>query len=56
VLLPGEVRRRAREARAAARQLVKGSDQWHDRADVLTREAEAAIAALREIMRQASGG
>jgi len=58
VLLPGEVRRRAREARAAARQLVlvKGSDQLHDRADVLTREAEAAIAALREIMMQASGG
>jgi len=33
-------RRRAREARAAARRLVKESDQLQDRADVLMREAK----------------
>ena len=55
LMLPGEVRRKAREARAAARRLVKES-QLSDQADVLTREAEAAIAALRETMRRASGG
>jgi hypothetical protein len=47
-VLPSEVRRRAREARAAARMLVKESHQATDRADVLMREAEAAVAALRE--------
>jgi len=55
-LLPGEVRRSAREARAAARRLVKQSHELSDRADVLMREAEAAIAALRETMKRASGG
>jgi predicted RNA-binding Zn-ribbon protein involved in translation (DUF1610 family) len=44
------VRQRAREARDAARKLVKKSVQTRDRADVLMREAEAAIAALRETM------
>ena len=39
-LLPSEVRQRAREARAAARRLVKESDQLQDRADVLMREAK----------------
>ena len=55
-MLPGEVRRRAREARAAAQRLVKNSHQLSDRADVLMREAEAAIAALRETMRRVAGG
>ena len=50
-MLPGEVRWRAREARAAARRLVKES-QVSDQADVLMREAEAAIAALRETMQR----
>jgi hypothetical protein len=52
-MLPGEVRWRAREARAAARRLVNES-QLSDQANVLMREAEAAIAALRESMRRIS--
>jgi len=52
-MLPGEVRRRTREARAAARKLAKESGQLRDQADVLMREAEAAIAALRQIMMEA---
>jgi len=55
LMLPGEVRRKAREARAAARRLVKES-QFSDQAEVLIREAEAAIAALHETMRRDSGG
>jgi len=51
-LLPGEVRRRAREARAASRRLVK--ERQPSDHNILMREAEAAIAALRETMRQAS--
>jgi hypothetical protein len=54
-MLPGEVRRRAREARAAARRLLLGS-QLPDRADALVREAQAAFDALREVMRQNSSG
>ena len=54
-MLPGEVRRRAREARAAARRLVLGS-QFPDQADVLMGEAQAAFAALREVMRQTGSG
>jgi hypothetical protein len=42
-VLPVEVRRRARAARAAAQRLVKQSAQLCDRADVLMREAEVAI-------------
>lgn len=53
-LLPGEVRWRAREARAAAQQAVKHSHELSDRADVLMREAEAAIAALRKTMQRAA--
>lgn len=53
LMLPGEVRRKAREARAAARRLVKES-QSSD-ADMLMRVAEAAIAALRETMRRDAG-
>ena len=51
-MLPAEVRRQAQAAREAARTLVKQSQQLSDRADVLMREAEAAIHALRETMRQ----
>jgi hypothetical protein len=47
-LIPSEVRWRAAQAREAAPQLVKQSQQLSDRADVLMRQAEAAIAALRE--------
>jgi len=50
--LPAEVRWKAREARAAARQLVKESDQLQDRADVLMRDVEAVLAALREAMQR----
>ena len=51
-MLPGEVRRRAQAAREAAASLVKQSHQLSDAADVLLREAEAALHALRETMRQ----
>jgi len=54
-VLPDNVRLRARSAREAALKLVKESDQLSDRADVLIAEAEAALAALREIMRRATG-
>ena len=47
-MLPAEMRQRAREARDAARRLVKHSSALRDNADVLMREAEAAVAALRE--------
>src|SRR5215831_8034262 len=43
-MLPEEVRRRAQDVRDVARRLVKESQQSRDRADVLMREAEAAIA------------
>jgi hypothetical protein len=49
-MLPGEVRYRAREA---ARSLVKQSRQLSDAADVRLREAEAALHALRDTLRQA---
>jgi hypothetical protein len=51
LMLPGEVRRKAREARAAVRKFVKES-LLSDQADVLMPEAEAAIAALRETMQR----
>ena len=47
-MLPAEVRRRAQ----ATRSLVKQTGQLNDRADVLLREAEAALYALRDTMRQ----
>ena len=53
VMLPVAVRRRAQEAREAARSLVKQSHQLRDAADVAAREAEAALYALRDTMRQA---
>jgi len=53
-MLPAEVQRRARAVRAAAQHLVKESQQLRDTADVLIREAEAALfeshRALREAM------
>jgi hypothetical protein len=53
-LLPAEVRCRAQDARAAAQKFAKHSGQLRDRADVLMREAEIALAALREAMTQAT--
>ena len=53
-MLPAEVRQRAREVRDVARRLVKDRRQLSDRADVLMREAEAAMAALRETMQLAN--
>ena len=50
--LPEEVRRAAREVRDASQRLIKESGQLQDLADVLMREAEAAVAALRATMRQ----
>jgi len=47
-----EVRRRAQAAREAARSLVKQSHQLCDAADVAVREAETALRALRNAMRQ----
>src|SRR5262245_8647284 len=51
-MLPAEIRRRAQEARDAARHLVKQSQQLRDNADVLIREAEAALHALRATLRR----
>ena len=50
-LVPKDVRARAADAREAARRLVKEAAQFSDRADVLMREAEAALAALRATIR-----
>src|SRR5262249_33791016 len=47
-IMPEDVRRRARAVRAAAEKLVKQSNELADHADVLMREAEATIAALRD--------
>lgn|SRR5215470_93170 len=52
--LPTEVRRRARAARIVAQMLVKRTQGLCDHADVLIREAEAAIAALRATVRRVS--
>jgi len=46
------VRRRAQEARDAARHLVKQGQQLRDNADVLIREAEAELHALRVTLRR----
>jgi len=51
-MLPAEVREQAQRVRDAARRLVKESQQLSDRAEVLTREADGAIAALRETMQR----
>ena len=53
-MLPAEVRLKAQAVREAAQRLVKESQQLRDNADVLIREAEAALferqRALREVM------
>ena len=49
--LPVEVRRLAQVASEAARALVKRGRELGDRADVLMREAEAALSARRETIR-----
>jgi hypothetical protein len=51
---PQVLRQKAREAREAARMLVKQAHERRDRADVLSREAEAAVAALRDAMKQSA--
>ena len=51
-IMPEDVRRRARAVRAAAEKLVKQSNELADHADVLMREAEATIAALRDTRRR----
>jgi hypothetical protein len=53
-MLPVEVGRRAQAAREATRSLVKQSHQLRDAADVAIREAEAALHALRETLRQSA--
>ena len=53
-MLPEEVRRRARETRAVTQKLVKQSSQLQDCADVLMREAEVGVAALRAAMKQSA--
>jgi hypothetical protein len=53
-LLPEEVRRRARETRAAAQKLAKQSSQLCDTAAVLMREAEVTVAALRAAMKEST--
>jgi len=54
VMLPSEVRLRARAVREAAQHLVKESQQLRDASDVLIREAEALLferlRSLREVM------
>jgi hypothetical protein len=56
LLVPSDVRKRAREARETAARLVKQSHELSDRADVLIREAEVAISKLREAMRHMISG
>jgi hypothetical protein len=53
-MLPAEVRRRAQEIRVASQKLAKQSGQLHGQADVLMREAEVALAALRNAMKQSA--
>lgn len=50
--LPASVRAKAQAVREVAKKLIKDSRQLCDNADVLMREAEAALASLREIMRR----
>ena len=46
-MLPAEVRRRAHDTRVATQALLKQSGELQDRADVLLREAEVALATSR---------
>ena len=52
-MLPSEVRLRAQAVREAAQRLVKQSQQARDRADVLMREAEAALFESQRALREA---
>jgi hypothetical protein len=52
-MLPVEVRLRAQAVRDAAQRLVKESQQLTDRADVLIREAEAALLKQQRALQQA---
>jgi len=52
-MLPAEVRRRAQEVRDAAQLLVKQSHELCDTADVLMREAEAALLERQRALRTA---
>jgi len=52
-MLPAEVRRRAQVARETARALVKRGQELSARADVLMREAEAALYALQQTIKGA---
>lgn len=49
-MLPAEVRDRAREAREAARKLIKRSQEITSRTDILMREAEAAVSAQNALL------
>ena len=49
-MLPAEVRARAREAREATRKLIKRSQEIASRADILMREAEAAVGAQSALL------
>ena len=51
-LVPEDVRRRAHVVREMALRLVKATHEVRDDEDVLVREAEAALHALRNMMRQ----
>jgi hypothetical protein len=51
--LPSEVRLRAQAVREAAQRLVKHSQELRDNADVLIREAEAALFESQEALRAA---
>src|SRR5437879_1973715 len=51
-----EVRRRAQAVRAASERLLKKSREPGDAAELLRREVETALQALREAMRQSSPG
>src|SRR5207247_10418656 len=50
-ILPQEIRRRAQAVREAAQSLTKETCELRGTSDVLIREAEAALHALRETMR-----
>ena len=52
-MLPVALRRRAQAAREAARRLVKQTQEVRDNADVLIREAEAAIFESQQALRAA---
>ncbi len=52
-ILPAEVRRRAHEIRAASQRLAKENGQLPDHADEM-REAEVALAALRDAMKESA--